>query len=90
VRCGNTFSCTLINPIVLSSSARGLPNGGQSEVAEEYLRSITAKWAKPTEEFVKGAYDALKVFIMKAIKAQCEHLSYPGLYAHLLCDHTSI
>ncbi|KAF8504669.1 P-loop containing nucleoside triphosphate hydrolase protein [Russula emetica] len=66
------------------SSARGLPDGGQSEVAEGYLRSITAKWAKPTDEFVKGATDALKIFIKKAIEVQCEHLSYGGLHNDLM------
>jgi hypothetical protein len=87
VRCGNTFSCTLINPIVLSSSARGLPDGGQGEVAEGYLRSITAEWAEPTKEFVKRANDTLRTFIDKAIEARCEHLSYGGLYSHLMCGH---
>jgi hypothetical protein len=89
VRCGNTFSCTLIDPVVLRSSARGLPDGGQSEVAEGYLKSMTEKWAKPTEEFVERATDTLKTFIEKVIKARCEHLSYGGLDSHLMCGHTS-
>ena len=90
MRCRNTFSCTFIDPIVLSSSARGLPDGGQSEVAEGYLRSITEKWAEPTEEFVDGATETLRTFIEKAIKARCEHLSGGGLYSHLMCGHISI
>ena len=90
MRSGNTFYCTLIDTIVLSSSARGLPDGGQSEVAEGYLRSITEKWAKPTEEFVNKATDTLRTFIEKAIKSLCEQLSEGGLYSHLMCGHTSI
>jgi len=67
------------------SSARGLPDSGQSDVAEEYLRSTTAKWDKPTVEFVKRATDALRTFIEKAIQEQCGHLSYGGgLYSLLL------
>jgi hypothetical protein len=84
-------SCTVIDLIALSSSARGLPDGGQSEVAEDYLRSSTKKWAEPTEDFVKGANHELRAFIEKAVKAQCEHLSYGGgLSSYLLCGHASI
>jgi hypothetical protein len=90
VRCGNTFSSTLIDPIVLSSSARGLPDAGQGEVAEGYLTSITAKWANPTEEFVKRATDRLMTFIEKAIRARCERFSCGALHSHLMCGHTSI
>ena len=90
MRCGNTLSCTLINPIVLSSSPRGLPDSGQSEVAEDYLRSITKKWAKSTNLFVRGAAHALRTFIENAIKERCGHLSIGGLPNYLLYDHTSI
>jgi len=59
-------------------------------VAEVYLRASTAKWAEPTEEFVKRAEAVLENFIKKSIIARCEHLSYGGLYNHLLCGPTSI
>ena len=84
------FSRTPVDHIVSSSSARGLPDGGQSEVAEDYIRSITKEWAEPTNEFVKRATEELITFIKKQIWAQCEHLSYGELYSHLLCGHTSI
>jgi hypothetical protein len=59
-------------------------------VAEEYLKSITVKWDKPTEEFVGRATDTLKTFFEKAIEEECKHLSFTGLYIHLRCGHTSI
>jgi hypothetical protein len=66
------------------SSARGLPDAGQGEVAEGYLTSITAKWANPTEEFVKRATDRLMTFIEKAIRARCERFSCGALHSHLM------
>ncbi|KAI0002252.1 P-loop containing nucleoside triphosphate hydrolase protein [Russula compacta] len=65
------------------SSARGLPDGGQNEVAEEYLRSFTAKWVAPTNQFIKRATNLLKDFIQKAIDARCTHFTHGGLHTHL-------
>jgi hypothetical protein len=64
------------------SSPRGLPDGGQREVAEEYLRSFTSKWDGPTKQFVNGAIGLLKGFIQRKIDAQCGHFSYGGLPNH--------
>ena len=75
--------------MVLSSSARGLPDSGQGEVAEGYLTSITAKWATPTEEFVKKATNTLMTFIEKTIRARCDRFSGGALHSHLMCGHTS-
>jgi len=61
------------------SSARGLPDGGQSEVAEMYLKSFTAKWDAPTNQFVKRATSRIITFIRRAINAQCGHFSSGGL-----------
>lgn len=82
------FLATLID-LRFSSTARGLPDGGQSGVAEVYLKSVTAEWTRPTEDFIKKATNLLKTFIEKVIKARCGHLSYGALHVHLRCGHTS-
>ncbi|KAI0295245.1 P-loop containing nucleoside triphosphate hydrolase protein [Russula brevipes] len=65
------------------SSARGLPDGGQNEVAEEYLRSFTANWNAPTTGFVRRATQRLKNIIHKTIDARCRHFSHGELPKHL-------
>ncbi|KAF8270217.1 P-loop containing nucleoside triphosphate hydrolase protein [Lactarius quietus] len=65
------------------SSVRGLPDGGQNDMAEDYLRSFTAKWDKPTNKFVKDSGYHLQDFIQKVIDARCGKLSHTGLPRHL-------
>ncbi|KAI0302309.1 P-loop containing nucleoside triphosphate hydrolase protein [Multifurca ochricompacta] len=65
------------------SSVRGLPDSGQNNVAEEYLRSFTSYWDLPTHQFVKRATVSLRVFIQRTIDARCGHFSYGG------CQRTS-
>src|SRR6266851_1657376 len=69
----------LIDNSVCSSSARGLPDGGQNEVAEEYLKSFTDKWDAPTNQFVRKSTGLLRDFIHKTIYARCGKFSYGGL-----------
>lgn len=65
------------------SSVRGLPDGGQNDVAEDYLRSFTSKWDKPTDKFVKDSAKHLQDFINKTIHTRCGKFSHNGLPLHL-------
>jgi len=65
------------------SSVRGLPDGGQNDVAEDYLRSFTAKWNSPTNKFVSNSAKHLRDFIKKIIEARCGKFSHNGLPIHL-------
>ncbi|KAH9007592.1 P-loop containing nucleoside triphosphate hydrolase protein [Lactarius deliciosus] len=65
------------------SSVRGLPDSGQNDVAEEYLRSFTAKWDTPTNKFVRDSERHLQAFIKDAIDARCGKFSHNGLPIHL-------
>ncbi|KAI0250038.1 P-loop containing nucleoside triphosphate hydrolase protein [Lactifluus subvellereus] len=65
------------------SSVRGLPDGGQTEVAEEYLRSFIANWDMPTSQFVNRATNLLRIFIRKTVDARCGHFLHGGLPTHM-------
>ncbi|KAH9006239.1 P-loop containing nucleoside triphosphate hydrolase protein [Lactarius hatsudake] len=65
------------------SSVRGLPDSGQNDVAEEYLRSFTAKWDTPTNKFVRDSERHLQAFIKEAIDVRCGKFSHNGLPIHL-------
>lgn len=65
------------------SSVRGLPDSGQNDVAEEYLRSFTARWDQPTNRFVRKSAGILQDFIKKTISARCGQFSQGRLPLHL-------
>ncbi|KAH9024286.1 P-loop containing nucleoside triphosphate hydrolase protein [Lactarius hengduanensis] len=65
------------------SSVRGLPDSGQNDVAEEYLRSFTAKWDTPTNKFVRESDRHLQAFIKETVDARCGKFSHTGLPLHL-------
>ncbi len=73
-----------------SSSVRGLPDSGQNDVAEEYLRSFTAKWDQPTNQFVRDSARHLQDFIKKTIDARCGKFSHNGLPIHLRYVRVSV
>ena len=62
---------------------RGLPDGGQNDVAEDYLRLFTTKWDRPTKKFVSNSEKHLQDCIKKIIEARCGKFSYGGLPIHL-------
>lgn len=66
-----------------SSAARGLPDGGQHEVAEEYLKSFTGQWDGPTNQFIMKATGFLRTFIHNTIDARCGHFLNGGLPSHM-------
>ncbi|KAH8996866.1 P-loop containing nucleoside triphosphate hydrolase protein [Lactarius akahatsu] len=72
------------------SSVRGLPDSGQNNVAEEYLRSFTAKWDTPTNKFVRESERHLQAFIKEAIDARCGKFSHNGLPIHLRYVRVSV
>ncbi|KAI9441569.1 P-loop containing nucleoside triphosphate hydrolase protein [Lactarius indigo] len=72
------------------SSVRGLPDSGQNDVAEGYLRSFTAKWDTPTNKFVRESERHLQVFIKEAIDARCGKFSHNGLPLHLQYARVSV
>ncbi|KAI9465217.1 P-loop containing nucleoside triphosphate hydrolase protein [Lactarius psammicola] len=72
------------------SSVRGLPDSGQNDVAEEYLRSFTAKWDQPTNRFVGESTRLLRGFIKKTIDARCGKFSHNGLPIHLRFVRVSV
>jgi GTP-binding protein EngB required for normal cell division len=65
------------------SSVRGLPDSGQNEVAEEYLRSFTNRWDLPTKKFVMESAKHLQNFIKKTIEVRCKQFSHSELPIHL-------
>jgi hypothetical protein len=72
-----------------SSSVRGLPDGGQHDVAEEYLRSFTTSWDAPTDWFVQRATTLLREYIWKMAEGRFGHFSQGGLLAHVWCVRVS-
>lgn len=59
-------------------------------MAEDYLRSSTSKWDKPTNEFVKASAKHLQDFIKKTVNVRCGKYSHNGLPIHLQYARTSV
>ena len=59
-------------------------------MAEDYLRSFTTKWDKPTKEFVRNSAKHLQDFIMKIIDTRCGKFSHSGLPIHLRYGRISV
>ena len=82
-----TVRCVIPPPpnriLPYSSAARGLPDGGQHEVAEEYLKSFTGQWDGPTNQFITKATGFLRTFIHTTIDARCGHYLNGGLPSHM-------
>ena len=59
-------------------------------MAEDYLRSFTTKWDRPTKKFVSNSEKHLQDFIKKIIEARCGKFLHGGLPIHLQYGRISV